>query len=158
MTHQEGIARAITAVLSLDSETIAAFIRGNPFDKLLRSYDEFTADGRPLYRKELGTKHYKMSVQAVRSGLSGKELYGEHRIPLTIIAQRLLQSDRSLGAVRAILESNEVVLITADEQKRLDSAVSKGGLGLRSRLPPGDGDRLHFAQIEIAPESVGNSL
>ena len=51
MTHQEGIARCITAILAQNDETVSAFRRGNPFDKLLRSYDEFNSSGEPLYRE-----------------------------------------------------------------------------------------------------------
>lgn len=79
MNHQEAIAHCVTAVLTQNDETVRAFLRGNPFDKLLRSYDEFTSKGEPLYKRERAKKHYKMSVKAFESNLPVKELYGEHR-------------------------------------------------------------------------------
>ena len=161
MTHQEGIEQVIASILSLPKEALEAFCRGNPFDKLLRSYDEFTSKGNSLYRHIRGGKHYKMSKQAYeafKSGLPASRLYGEHRIPLSIIKERLLQSDGSLDSVRSILRSNEVILITDEEQKRLDAAKSNGGLGLRGCLPHDGVDRIEHAGIELAKETSDNTL
>ena len=158
MNHQDNIARVLHAILQLSEEQVSAFCRGNPFDKLLRSYDEFSGCGTALYRRDVGTQHYKMSVAAYASGLRGRELYGEHRIPLKIIIQRLIESDRSLEAIHSILRSNEVVLVTPEEQRYLDSSIANGGLGLRSRLPEDGRDRLAFAGIEVAPETATNRL
>jgi hypothetical protein len=154
MTHQKHIAAVITHILALSDNVISSFRLGNPFDKLLRSYDEFTADGRPLYRRPLGRHHYKFSCAAHESGLcpSDKRLFGEHKIPLTVIIQRLVNSDRSLSTVEEILQSNEVVIITREEQRYLD------GGGLKSRMPPNGECRLAYARIPIAPETLGNHL
>ncbi len=158
MTHQEAITKVLTAILSQGDEVIQHFCLGNPFDKLLRSHDEFTSEGKGLYRRSLGSKHYRMSKAAYDSGMDAKELYGEHRIPLKIIIKRLIESDRTYESVRAILASNEVVLIMPEEQKRLDSSLENGGLGLKSKLPPDGSDRLSYAGIEIAPETIKNCL
>lgn len=158
MTHQESIARALTVILSQDDEVVQHFCLGNPFDKLLRSHDEFTADGKGLYRRSIGSRHYRMSKAAYYSGLDAKDLYGEHLIPLKIIIKRLVESNRKYETIRAILATNEVVLITSGEQKRLDSSVTNGGLGLKSKLPPDGSDRLDFAGIEIAEETLSNRL
>lgn len=158
MTHQDAIARTVTAILSQDETVIQHFCLGNPFDKLLRSHDEFTADGKGLYRRSIGSKHYRMSKAAYSSSLDAKELYGEHRIPLKIIIKRLVESSRTFEAVKAILATNEVVLITSEEQKRLDSSLANGGLGLKSKLPADGSDRLNFAGIEIAEETMSNRL
>lgn len=102
-----------------------------------------------------------MSIEvykAYRSGLDANKLYGEHRIPLKIIIHRLIESDRSLEAVKAILGTNKVVLITPQEQRRLDSSIRNGGLGLKSKLSPDGSDRLTFAGIEIAIETISNCL
>jgi hypothetical protein len=154
MTHQKHIAAVITNILALSDNVISSFCRGNPFDKLLRSYDEFTSGGKPLYRRPLGRHHYRFSCAAYASGLcpSDKRLFGEHKIPLTVIIQRLINSDRSLSTVEEILQSNEVVIITREEQQYLD------GGGLRSRMPPNGKCRLAYAHIEIAPETLSNHL
>lgn len=148
MTHQEHIARVVVAILALPDESIVAFRRGNPFDKLLRSFDEFNAQRLPLYKKERSKNHYKLSKIAYASGLPAESWYGEHQIPLNILIKQLLASDRTLASVEAILRANEVVLITKDEARRLDGAVAYGGLGLRSRLREDGIDRLDFAQID----------
>lgn len=158
MTHQEHIAHVLAAVLALPADTFAAFCRGNPFDKLLRSHDEFNAAGRPLYRRDLGAKHYRMSRRAHDSGLPARALYGEHRIPLNLIKGCLLRSDGKLESIRKILRSNEVVLLMPCEQQRLDRSVKKGGFGLRNQLGPNGADRLKCAGIEIASETLDHRL
>jgi hypothetical protein len=158
MTHQEAIIKCVAAVLALDDDSVTAFRRGNPFDKLLRSYDEFNAEGQPLYKNERARKHYMMSVRAYESGLPVKELYGEHRIPLSVVIARLLGSDRTVASIRRILEENAVILVTKEEAQLIDRAVNKGGLGLKQSLPPDGRCRLEVARIEIAWETAANHL
>lgn len=158
MSHQEHIAMVLTQILQLPDDTVAAFSRGNPFDKLLRSHDEFTADGRALYRKKLGRHHYRHSRAAYASGLCASKLFGEHRIPLKLIAAHLKISDRQFHTVQAILESNEVVLITDEEKRIINASIANGGYALKSCMAPSDGCRLAHCGIEIAPETLENHL
>ena len=158
MTHQEHITLILTQILQLPEDAVVAFSRGNPFDKLLRSYDEFTADGRALYRRKLGRHHYRHSRAAYESGLCASTLFGEHKIPLKLIAARLTNSDRQFHTVQAILESNEVVLITDDEERLINASKANSGYALRSRMAPNDGCRLAHCGIEIAPETLQNRL
>ena len=79
-------------------------------------------------------------------------------MPLNIIKRRLLETGGDAGQIRAILRANEVVLITPDEQQRLDASVANGGLALRQRLPEICSDRLTFAGIEIAPSTLPRRL
>jgi hypothetical protein len=157
-THQQHIALIITQILALSDDTLTAFSRGNPFDKLLRSYDEFAADGKGLYRKKLGSSHYRYSKSAYSSGLSADKLFGEHRIPLKLISQQLMNSDRKLSTVELILRSNEVVLITDEEERQINASKIKGGFALRSVMAPNGGCRLAYCGIEIAPEILPNHL
>jgi len=165
MTHQDCIINIISTLLQLPLEQREALFRGNPFDKLINSYHYHTKDGEYLYRKKLAHQHWRMSVDAYNvfkdgGRYHGKKslLYGEHRIPVSIIRDRLKACDGSIERVRKILDANEVVIITKWEQKRLDSAKSKGGLGLKKDLPEGGGDRLDFAGILIASETDGRKL
>lgn len=158
MSHQEAIIQMLSVILAQNETVLHAFRRGNPFDKLLRSYYEFTADGLPLYRRKRGANHYRYSVKAYASGLPADQLYGEHRIPLTIIIRRLLECDGSIEAIHAIMSSNEVILITAEEQQYLDGAIAGGGLGLRSRMPEDGRCRLDVGGVSIAPETLPNHL
>jgi hypothetical protein len=163
-SHQRHIVKAITAILQLGPETVDAFAnRGNPFDKLLRSHDEFTAAGEGLYmspgsnnRKRLDRQlaNYKFSVTAYEAASStGLAQYGEHRIPLSIIRERLLTCDGSEESVAAVMNALEVVNITKQEADRLDKE-----LGLKTSLPSNGSDRLDFAGIRIATETNDNSL
>jgi hypothetical protein len=158
MGHQEHIAKVVTTILSLPEETIEAFCRGNPFDKLLRSFDEFSSSGSPLYRKDTGSEHYKMSKAAFQSGLPARKLYGEHKIPVKIIIKRLRESDRTYATVLSILKQSEVVLITDDERKKIDGSKKLGGYGFRSSLPEDGGCRLKESGIILAPETRSNHL
>ena len=158
MTHQEAIIRCIVAILEQDDEVVEAFCRLDPFDKLLRSYDGLNAKGERLYKSGRARKHYKMSVKAYQSGLKVSELYGEHKIPLSIIKKRLLDSDRSYQTVSRILGENEVILITKEEARMIDGAISNNGLGFRSSMPDNNRCRLDIAQIAIAPETASNKL
>ena len=157
MSHQKAICELLYKILNMDDEAVIAFSRGNPFDKLLRSYDEFTSNGYPLYRKDRGQYHYKFSEKAFHSSLTAKDLYGEHRIPLKIIKNMLVESSRTLSEIQAIMRSNEVVLITREEQRLLDLKPPHG-LGLRSKLPPCGTDRLIYAGIYIAEATLTNRL
>ncbi len=158
MTHQEAIIHCIKAVLSQSEDVIKSFCRGNPFDKLLRSYDEFNADGLPLYKVERAKNHYKMSIKAFESNLKVEDLHGEHKIPLSIIREQLLESDRALETISNILQSNEVILITKEESKFIDRATKNGGLGLRSTMPDDGRCRLEVADIKIASVTISNHL
>lgn len=164
MTHQEGIARCLSAILSLDAETLSKFRRGNPFDKLVRSFDEYNSEGKGLYQNPRARNHYKWSVAALaayESGVKIKALYAEHCIPVALTIQKLLTaSQKDTAFILAILQENEVVIITKEEQNKIDAAVHKGGLGLRNKMPEGGVacSRLEAAGIKIAPETLGNTL
>lgn len=164
MTHQEGIVRCLAAILSLDAETLAIFSRGNPFDKLLRSFDEYNSDGKGLYKNQRARNHYRTSVAAFaayKSGIKINDLYAEHCVPFALTIQKLLTApQKDTASILAILQENEVVIITREEQIRIDAAVLRGGLGLRNRMPEGGigCSQLEAAGIRIAPETLGNTL
>ena len=158
MTHQDGILQILFRILSANEEAVRAFLRGNPFDKLLRSYSEFTADGKGLYKSDRAFQHCRMSSKAQQEYESGKrmkDLYQEHRVPLSIIRDRLLKSDRTLDAINHIMQDNEIVIITRQEQQYLDNATENGGLGLKSTMPKNGQCRLVYAgiQLEAKPQS-----
>lgn len=158
MSHQELIAKAVAGILALEPNVVAAFCRNNPMSMLLRSYDEHSADGKPLYKKESGRKHYKMSVAAYESAKHVKELYGEHLIPLSQIRKLLLSSGRKFETVLSILRSNEVILLTKEEASYLDKPVAKGGMGLKMTMPENGLCRLKAAGIQIHPNTLNNKL
>ena len=158
MTHQEAIAQCITNFINQDDRIIAAVRRGDPFDKLLRTYDGYNAEGKRLYQSERARNHYKMSINAYKSGLLVKNLKPEHRIPLSIIAKRLFESDKTLKSVKRILEENDVILVTKEEANFIDGSITNGGLGLKATLPKDTRCRLEAAQIQIAPETLKNTL
>lgn len=158
MSHQEALAQCITNFINQGDEIIAAVRRGDPLNKLLRTYDGFNADGKSLYQQERARKHYKMSLNACNSKLPVKQLKPEHRIPISEIIKRLFASDRTFSSVKRILEENDVVLLTKEEADFIDRPLAKGGLGLKATLPKDGRCRLEVGQIQIAPETENNSL
>jgi hypothetical protein len=138
MTHQWHIAWVVSVILTQSPECLLAFKRGNPFDKLLRSFDEFTTNGVRLYKQDVGARHYKMSEAAFHAGLPASGLYGEHKIPIKIVIGMLLASDRTYESVLEILKMNEVILITENEHQRLDGAKRRDGQGRGQPGPPHD--------------------
>lgn len=158
MTHQEAVAKCIFVILQQEEEVVKAFCRYDPFDKLLRSYSQCNRNGAKLYNQELAKTHCKMSVNAYESKLRTKDLHGEHRVPISIIRQRLLNSDRHYETIISILKENEMVLITKEEKEVLDKPTTYGGLGLRSSMPEDGRCRLEVGMIEIAPETLKNTL
>jgi len=157
MTHQDAIIEILFRILTADKDAVIAFSRGNPFAMLMRSYSEYTSDGQYCYQHDRAFQHFRMSMAAYReyqSGKSMKELYQEHRVPLSIIKDRLLRSDRTLDSIKQIMKDNEIVIITKHERDYLDKAVQKGGLGLRSRMPEDGRCRLAYAGIQIVDEHL----
>lgn len=98
---------------------------------------------------------------AYESEVKIADLYAEHCVPVALTIQKLLTAPRKdAAAIMAILLENEVVIITREEQNRIDAAVHKDGLRLRNRMPKGGVgcSRLDAAGIRIAPETLGNTL
>lgn len=154
--HQDAIAEVIYAILKLPKHLKEAFSRGNPFDKLLRSYSEFTSTGLPLYKKNLGFNHYPVSVKALaqfKKTNSIKGLHAEHITPLSLIKAELLNGkQKSLTSLKRFLRKyNKVVIVTKTEQRLIDSSF-------RSKMPPNGKSRLEYFGIRVAKSTINNSL
>ena len=156
ITHQSAIAEVIYAIMNLSPDLKEAFSRGNPFDKLLRSYSEFTSNGLHLYRTRRCSEHYRFSEKALvlfkkTNSLDG--LHAEHEVPLSKIKQELLSREfKSLESLKSYLaKSNKVVIITKAEQKIVDSKF-------RSNMPPNGESRLQYFGIKIAKSTEKNTL
>jgi hypothetical protein len=156
MTHQDAIAEVIYKLLKMPQILIEAFGRGNPFDKLLRSYSEFTSNGKPLYRNKRCIHHYPFSENAYShykkyNTLDG--LHAEHEVPLSTIKEALIKNKSwNLLKVKSFLaENNKVVIITKDEQGLIDSKF-------KSIMPPYGISRLEYFQIKIAKSTSNNTL
>ena len=157
MTHQEGIARILNSILNLDIEIIEIYKRGNPFDKLLRSFSEFNSKGEPLYKNwKRAFNHYQFSVDAYNcfnDTSNHSNLYAEHIIPLSIIRDELLNlTNPTFEKILQLLnDKNRIVVITKSEQKLIDKKF-------KSSLPENGIDRLTFHGIEIHRDTLSNSI
>jgi hypothetical protein len=78
-------------------------------------------------------------------------------VPLKITKEKLLDliktSKVSHESVRAILDENEIVVITRIEQKIIDAPEN-----FKASLPEGNINRLSAVGIKIAEETKNNSL
>ena len=173
MTHQVHIAKVIASVLNNDLETVDAFCRGNPFDKLIRSFDERNDAGNPLYKNLRGLWHYRMSVNALNyaqncarmpdcdpfTSNGDRHLYGEHLIPISLLIKQLKRMKELAGKndklntqqILDTLQQSEVVLVTKAEQKDVDQDY-------RSTLPESNENRLEAVGIEIATLNAPRGL
>jgi hypothetical protein len=157
MTHQEGIANVIQSILVLNNEVLETFKRGNPFDKLLRSYSERNSKGENLYNNwERSFKHYKFSIEAYQAYTQENNLsnlYAEHLIPLSILRNELLQiKNPTVEIVLKVLEEkNIIIIITKNQQKIIDKYF-------KSKLPENGQDRLTYHGILIHEKTKYNSL
>ena len=155
-THQDAIAEIVYNILQMPVELRTAFSRGNPFDKLLRSYSEFTSKGEPLYRNKRCIDYYPFSINAFNhfnacNTMDG--LHAEHIVPLSMIKKELLNnSSYSLEKVKAYLsKNNRIVVITKSEQKTIDS-------NHKSSMPEGGLSRIGYHMIKIAKVTQNNTL
>jgi hypothetical protein len=170
-THQKQIAWLVFSALS-QAKAREALTRGNVFSMLLRSYDEHTSAGEPLYHRGRGIYHYWFSEAAYKKHLANvpiKELHGEHMIPLKCVKERLLKEGRTYEAVLEILRQNKVVIITDDEANYLNGSPKRKSveplkhlncLGLGSSMPDEKDpkSRLKAAGIRIAKATINNKL
>jgi hypothetical protein len=156
ITHQTAIAEVIHAILNLPPHLKEAFSKGNPFDKLLRSYSEFTSTGERLYKAKRSFKHYPFSVKASHQFKKTGSLVGlhaEHVTPLSLIKKRLNSGSikSEIGVKRFLAKHNQVVVITKEEQRKIDSKF-------RSKMPPNVKSRLEYFGIKIAKSTEKNTL
>jgi hypothetical protein len=147
-SHQDAIAEIIYRLIKMPINLRVALVRGNPFDKLLRSYSEFTSKGDPLYRNKRCFEFYPFSVNAqsyFRKNNTLDGLHAEHEIPLSIIKEKLLEncSWSLLRVKRYLAENNKVVVITKDEQRLIDSKF-------KSSMPADGKSRIEYFRIKIA--------
>jgi hypothetical protein len=115
-------------------------------------------NGDKVYRKASKMSlHYRYSENAWKSKNQLGDLYFEHLVPLKITKEKLLDLIKtnkvSHESVKAILDENEIVVITRIEQKIVDAPEN-----FKSSLPEGDIDRLSAVGIKIAEETKNNSL
>lgn len=155
-SHQDAIAEIIYLLLKMNTNLTEALSRGNPFDKLLRSYSEFTSKGVPLYRNKRCINYYPFSESAFNhfskyNSLDG--LHAEHVIPLSLIKNELLSNKKwTLVKIKRYLsENNKVVVITKEEQKLIDSKF-------KSKVPSDGKSRLEYFKIKIAKNAAMNTL
>lgn len=131
---------------------------GNAFDKILRNYHQFNLNGDKVYRRiSKMSLHYRYSENAWKSKDKLDDLYFEHLVPLKITKEKLLDLIKtgkvSHESIKAILDENEIVVITRNEQKIVDAREN-----FKSSLPEGNIDRLSAVGIKIAEETKNNSL
>ena len=157
ITHQAAISEVIYAIIKLPPHLKEAFSRGNPFDKLLRSYSEHTSIGERLYKsKKRSYKHYPFSVKASNQFKKTGSLVGlhaEHVTPLSLIKKRLNSGSikSEIGVKRFLAKHNQVVVTTKEEQRKIDSKF-------RSKMPPNGKSRLEYFGIKIAKSTEKNTL
>jgi hypothetical protein len=158
MNYHDAIIDLVNYILRNGESYLRLIDSGNAFDKTLRNYHQFNLNGDKVYRKASKMSlHYRYSENAWKSKNQLDDLYFEHLVPLKITKEKLLDLIKtnkvSHESVKAILDENEIVVITRIEQKIVDAPEN-----FKSSLPEGDIDRLSAVGIKIAEETKNNSL
>lgn len=158
MNYHEAIIDLVYYILNNGESFLKQIDSGNAFDKILRNYHQFNLNGDKVYRKTSKMSlHYRYSENAWMSKDKLDNLYFEHLVPLKITKEKLLELIKtgkvSHESIKAILDENEIVVITRNEQKIVDAPEN-----FKSSLPEGNIDRLSAVGIKIAGETKNNSL
>ncbi|MBU3660654.1 MAG: hypothetical protein FGM14_12315 [Flavobacteriales bacterium] len=156
MTYHETIIDLVHHVLSKGIEYYKNVDSGNAFDKILRNYHQFNLNGDKVYRRTSKmAQHYRYSENAWKLKNNLSELYFEHLIPLKITKEKLQEliasGNVSHDSIKTILDENEIVVITRDEQKIVDA-------DFKSSLPKESLDRLAVVGIKIEEQTKLNRL
>jgi hypothetical protein len=158
MAYHETIIDLVQHILSNGIEYLKNVDSGNAFDKILRNYHQFNLKGEKVYRRTTKmAKHYRYSENAWKSKNNISDLYFEHLIPLKITKEKLqdliITGNVSHEAVKIILDENEIVVITRDEQKIIDTPGN-----FKSSLPENNVNRLTAVGIKIEERTLLNRL
>lgn len=156
MTYHETIIDLVHHILSNGKEYFKNVDSGNAFDKILRNYHQFNLNGEKVYRRTTKmVKHYRYSENAWKLKNNISQLYFEHLIPLKITKKKLHEliasGNVSHNLIKTILDENEIVVITRDEQKIVDA-------DFKSSLPKESLDRLAVVGIKIEEQTKLNRL
>ena len=121
--------------------------KGNFYDKLIRNYHQYNSNDIKVYRKKTRIgKHYKFTKAAFEKFSQGNKVSGlhfEHLIPVKIIKERLLKSDKSSKSIKQILDENEIIILTTSQANLLDK-------NFKSELPK------HLDRITMMHEKFPN--
>ena len=121
--------------------------KGNFYDKLIRNYHQYNSNDIKVYRKKTRIgKHYKFTQSAYEKFSQDNKVSGlhfEHLIPIKIIKQKLLESDKLYESIKKILDENEIIILTKSQAKVLDKYF-------KSELPK------HLDRITIMHEKFPN--
>lgn len=154
MTYHETIIDLIHHILSQGSEYLKMIDTRNAYDKLLRNYHQVNSNGEVVYRNNRAKSHYRFSVKAWKIN-DVKKCYYEHLIPVKLMKQELKvlidSANINRQAIAAILNKNEIVVLTRGEAKRIDKKH-------KTTLPKSSHDRIVEYNIAIEPTTQNNSI
>ncbi len=158
-----------------------AYCRGNGFGKTIRNYqyrvEEVLPAGMDPYKNSVwGPRYFRMAIEArqhlSKGGKDGSGIHYEHAVPVAMVRKRLIElrtlhhpKPVPLTDIEDALKASEIILITIEQQKKLDGGVLSLGLGLQKEMSDKGssakwqwGD-CHLARIcRITKEIVGNRL
>ncbi len=154
MTYHETIIDLIYHILSQGKEYLNMIDTRNAYDKLLRNYHQVNAAGQVVYRNNRAKEFYRFSQAAWKLG-NVKKCYYEHLVPVKLmkgkLAELIEENKVSKNTIAAILNSNEIVVITKEEANKIDK-------NHKTELPESGKDRLMEYDIPIELETERNSI
>jgi len=156
MEYHATMVDLIYQILSKGEEYLNQVDSGNAYDKIIRNYHQFNDSGEKVYKNHNRMmKYYRFSENAWKNREDKSLLYHEHLVPVKIIKLELKklikQNEVTIENIEQILDKTEIVVITNDEQKKLDAEY-------KTTIPSNGNDRLTEMGIYIDEATKNNSI
>ena len=156
MEYHATMVDLIYQILIKGEEYLNQVDSGNAYDKIIRNYHQFNGLGEKVYKNNNRMmKYYRFSEDAWQNRDDKSLLYHEHLVPIKIIKSELKklikQEDVTVENIEQILNKTEIVIITNDEQRKLDAKY-------KTTIPSNGNDRLTEMAIYIADATKNNSI
>lgn len=170
--YKESILISIHAQLNCQKEYNKASLYF--LGRMIRSYYEYTDNGINTWTKREDIhfikRYHKVSKRAaalIEQECTYKDLHYEHMIPTSVLRQELIRLDNKddIEAIRVILESSEVMILSKEEATTLDGSVNRvytldgiqtNGRGMKMRGSMEE--RLSSIEAEVAHEYENNTI
>lgn len=179
--HQKEVIDAIKYILDMPSPAFEAFAMGNGFNKVVRNYQYWwTSKGCDPYGKlQIGKACFRRT-EAANAAITSPQfldatewsksgVHPEHSVPVSMVIQELkrlrglhlkARTPFLCPQIEKVVRTTEIVLVTRDEQKRLDGSKGKNFidtnnknqtcLGLGQKMPDVNGKEWTFNDCHLA--------
>ena len=152
MNYHNVIIDLLHYILNKPDEYRVYLESGNAYDKIIRNYHQFNYKGEKVYRnKNRILNHYRFTEDAWKVRNKMTSLYYEHLIPIKIIKDDLIKSNKTIQSITKILNDNEIIVLTKSQALELDKEY-------KSTIPKNGISRLDIMNYKIEQSTQNNTL